>query len=562
MLNFFKSAGLFVFLIAPFLASSQIRIGRVDSVKDAAGVVCTYIGEIKNNKPNGRGMLMYPENKDAIRLTGYFVNGLANGPGLLLFSESVTSCRFLNGKPDGKVTFKNNSAFGTETFVKAKSNGKVISVKNDNTISFYSTREGIINGPDLYVSDSGETIYHKRYVNGVQTGSYIQYQVEDNKLFEGYWKNGKWIKQNITFKSLLKDLRFKGFKNDKAQGMGIFNKNNMFIDTGFLIGADGRERYFGLFKDGQFTSGVLINGNLVFVGNLKAGKADGFCSIMQRSVSFYNGNFKDDVLNDSLCTFLNLENGTTYIGNAVNGVFEGKGMSSTASNVLFIGSYRQNNLDGECVKVFPSGYNITANWSKDSLVEVISAADANGNSINFSPQNIEEGILTLASHADQLKVFNLYLRSVKEYQYYRPEDVIENYINESYFKLPGSEYNEVITRLEKNPQLGFSPEQKEYFISTMKSGADSATALRYYEELTGKLKQMQFVIKPGSNPVLLAEKKMPYTSGVACTLFEFPGGAGLSRNVTVQASVLNTSMGKNSYSVVLLIRTGDVQFFK
>lgn len=561
MPKFIRLTGLLSFILATIHCSSQIQIGRIDSVKDVNGVICTYVGEIKGNKPNGRGMLIYPIQSDVIRHTGFFENGLPGGKGLLLFTNAVTAGNFLKGRPDGRVTFKNETSFGTENFSKGKSNGKIISVKDDNTISIYNTKEGKVNGLHLSVSDSGETMYNKRYVNGTIAGAHIQYQVNDNTLFEGYWKNGKWVKQPVVFKSLLKDKRFKGFKNDKSQGMGIFNKNSVLIDTGFLMSSDGKERYLGLFRDGQFISGALISGNLRFVGNLNAGKAEGICSILQEEKSLYIGRFVNDLLNDSLCVFLNLENVTTYIGNAVNGIFEGTGMSSTSNNIFYIGTYKQNMLEGECIRVYPSGYTITGTWLKDSLADIKKIADATGKEINVNPQSIEEGMVTLATHINQLKVFNTNQVSEKKYNFYDEKKVLEKVAYRSFFRLPGFVNSEIITRMEKSI-LGLDPNQLEYFVAEMKSGTDSTTAMKIFEELSGTLMKMQLMMNPGDDPVMLKEKKIEYKSGVACKLFEFPETARLKEKVTLQPVVVKGENGANDFSVILLIRKGDTQFFK
>ena len=58
-----KLTSLLSIISIPLFSISQITIGRIDSVKDVNGVICAYIGEIKGNKPNGRGILIYPEGK-------------------------------------------------------------------------------------------------------------------------------------------------------------------------------------------------------------------------------------------------------------------------------------------------------------------------------------------------------------------------------------------------------------------------------------------------------------------------------------------------------------------
>ncbi|MBK8952517.1 MAG: hypothetical protein IPM85_09795 [Chitinophagaceae bacterium] len=241
---------------------------------------------------------------------------------IILFNGAFNCGTFLTGKLDGKIAFRSGSTFGVEMVVSGISNGITTAVTDNNMVLFFRKKTDIEQGSKLYVDANGLTFYHKYMLNGMQAGSQIQYEVKNSSLYEGYWKDDKWIKQPITFKSMLKDKNFKSFKNDKAVGMGIFNQNNAMSDTGFLMSADGNERYFGKFSDGNFISGVQIFDGVRFIGKMKEGKAQGDCFFFKEAGSFLRGNYIDNVLNDSSCFFLNLENNTTYIGGAVNGAFE------------------------------------------------------------------------------------------------------------------------------------------------------------------------------------------------------------------------------------------------
>lgn len=560
-----KLTSLLSIISIPLFSISQITIGRIDSVKDVNGVICAYIGEIKGNKPNGRGLLIYPEGKNALRLTGFFVNGLAKGKGLILFNDAFNCGSFLNGKLEGKIAFRSGSTFGVEMLIGGLANGITTAVTDNDMMLFFRKKADIEQGSKLYVDANGHTMYHKYMLNGKQSGAQIQYEVKYSNLFEGYWKDDKWIKQPITFKSLLKDKNYKGFSNDKAVGMGIFNKDNVMSDTAFLMGADGNERYFGKFAGGEFVSGVQSYNGTRFIGNMKDGKAQGECFFFKAGNSFLRGNYFDNILNDSSCVFLNLENRTTYIGGAVNGAFEGKGISSTNDNILFIGTFKNNRLDGKCTKVYPSGYSITGTWIKDTISSAEYASDSKGSKITLYPASYEEGITLLARHFENVKIFSTQDSSAKKYNLTVLPNVLAKVAYKSLFRLKDSEYDEIISILTSNYQSLLDKTfnyQDEYFISTLKSGADSVTAMKYYKDLCGQLKQLQLTLAQGAKPVMLKEKKLSYESGIAFTIFEFPEEAKLENNVTVQATVLNGSGQPGDYSVVLLLRTGDVQFFK
>ena len=66
--------------------------GMLQNQKDGWDLSYTYIGELKNGKPNGMGIAIYPSG-NAIRYVGAFVNGMYNGKGTMLFDDGA----FLTG---------------------------------------------------------------------------------------------------------------------------------------------------------------------------------------------------------------------------------------------------------------------------------------------------------------------------------------------------------------------------------------------------------------------------------------------------------------------------------
>ena len=150
-----------------------------------------YIGESKDGKPNGKGVMRFCK-KDKLNRKSYdgeWKNGLCNGIGVMIYENSVYKGEFKNGMRDG---------YGDYSFKGYRYNGNW---KND-----------------------------KR--NGYGTLTY-PLSCQEIMRFEGYWDNGMKIGMGtIIYRN--GDKEFANYKNDKREGTAKYCTANGY-ETGLYV---------------------------------------------------------------------------------------------------------------------------------------------------------------------------------------------------------------------------------------------------------------------------------------------------------------------------------------
>ena len=221
-----------------------------------------YIGNLKNEKPDGIGMLV---NEFGIIYKGEFKEGKISGKGKL----------YIYDKNLGNLNKKNNNHFG-------------ICCKKDNyPFKNYNNQFCSSNGEDYKFNKNLMKIYEGSFLNEIKNGNYIEYNKNNSKIFEGEYendmKNGKGIEYRDgykiyegEFKDNIKDgigieyydgkKKYEGnFKNGKKEGTGtLYNdqsiiryvgnfENNYFHGKGKLYYDNGKIQYFGNFENSFFS---------------------------------------------------------------------------------------------------------------------------------------------------------------------------------------------------------------------------------------------------------------------------------------------------------------------
>ena len=271
-----------------------------------------YIGEYKDNLPNGKGIKYYPNGN--ILYEGVFINGKFDGKGKYYYDDGDYFIgEYKNGLRNGKgiVYYKNGNLLFEGEYV------------NDE-------REG--NGK--YIWEDGE-YYIGQFKNGVANGKGIIYYSNGNIRYEGDWIIGK--KEGYG-KLILKNGEYYigQFKNDLANGKGILYYSN------------GNIKYDGDFIDDQFEG----NGKFIwedgkyYIGRWKNSSRHG-----KGTLYYSNGNimYEGDFINNKYEGYGKYiwEDGTYYIGQEKNSLRHGKGTEYYAnSKIRFKGFYNNDERDG------------------------------------------------------------------------------------------------------------------------------------------------------------------------------------------------------------------------
>lgn len=243
--------------------------GRIESKGTliySGSVKWTYVGEWKNFKFQGRGILMKEYDRNPTygygdtKYEGFFVDGKRNGKGILETNgavyEGVWSDDNLNGAgiyTKGEVKYIGNfrngfkSGYGTETNEKESYKGE--------------WKGGNMNGKGEYIWKNGDR-YDGLWDGGSQSGKGVMYYGNGDKFdgewtgkrFEGWqiWKNGtsysgEWSNDTMHGKGSMRYLNGERFEGEWLWGKphqgSFYDKNNVIIKNVGLESPDFSSKY-------------------------------------------------------------------------------------------------------------------------------------------------------------------------------------------------------------------------------------------------------------------------------------------------------------------------------
>jgi hypothetical protein len=351
-----KITTVFLFMIIVFAAISQ-NIKRITGLKDAWGVEINYTGEIKNGKPDGYGVAVYLTG-NPLRYAGSFSNGMYSGKGTLFFKDgALLSGTWKNGKLNGKgININSNKSVYIGDFINGEKNGKGVFVNNESSIYFGTYLNDKMHGRILGVWNSGNIMSDAEYRDGKRNGVGYQYEAKSKKLFEGEWKDDKWVQAATPgFSSLLKSSSLVSQMSDDRIVIGKTNSNNKLIDSSYYYDLKQKKKYLGYYENGSLRSGVIVrDDSTVFFGNLNEKGAIGYGHFYKIGKSYSEGNYVNDYMNGEVVD-IDLAKKSVYYGAAVEGYFTGKARFFNESGTQFIGDYKSGQFTGTGSKIETNG---------------------------------------------------------------------------------------------------------------------------------------------------------------------------------------------------------------
>ena len=246
-----------------------------------------YIGEVKNNLPNGKGIKYYKNGN--IMYEGNFNNGKFNGNGkIILESGKYYIGQFKNGLPNGKGTlyYSNGNIMyeGDVVNNKPEGNGKFICEDGEYYIGQFKNE--LPNGKGTLYYSNGKIKYEGDFINDKPDGN-GKYILENGKYYIGEFKNG--LKNGKgTYYHSNGNLIYEGdFVNDKYEGngKGIWDNGNYYIG-----------QWKNDLRNGKGTL-YLPNGNIKYIGDFVNDKFEGNGKGIWENGKYYIGQWKNDLRN-------------------------------------------------------------------------------------------------------------------------------------------------------------------------------------------------------------------------------------------------------------------------
>ena len=163
-----------------------------------------YIGEMKNNKKEGRGILIYSnKNEKYIKYEGFWKQDKKNNKGTMYYKDGSTYIgHWKNDMRDGKgELYYSTGEIYNGTFKEDKKEG-----------------EG------YFYSKNYNSIFYGNYKNDVKDGKGITFYIKNNKISNEFWENGVIIKCKIEKRK--NNLNYSNILNKNESEIFSFFPNN------------------------------------------------------------------------------------------------------------------------------------------------------------------------------------------------------------------------------------------------------------------------------------------------------------------------------------------------
>lgn len=537
-------------LLFAILLSSTFAVGqsstatmRIENLKDAWDVPVTYVGEVKNGKPNGLGLFIY-QTGAALRYAGYFADGLPQGKGAIIFDNgSFLWGDWAKGKLNGKgANLQSNGNMYIGQFANGKKSGNGTFFFNDNGFSHGSFANDVMEGRVIYISEEGKILNDNFYKNDFKNGPGYQYEIDQKKLFKGIWANGKWVNEaEPPYSSFVTDKRFTAENTDKQTLLGCVNSEGKVHDTAYYRDKINNKRYFGVYNNGKLADGFIIReDSTIFIGKLNTVGATGYASFLKRGKYYDEGTYVDDYLNGLNNLSIDLVKKNIYYGGAKNkGEFSGKAWFANNSSALYNGEYENGKFTGNGWRLDSLGYRITGVWNKGELEKLVSLTGPDGKLISMTPATLSEAITRLITfyEADYIPV-----EGVENFD----ELLIDaDFVASSNYKpLPTAKDNYIM-----DFDNGFA------HLSVVFEGEDEKTAAAKYEALCKQLAALNLQLTKTTTMHKLTTKDpmKPDDMDRSITRFSITPGSSKRWGLVSVMVVLLNDPASNTYKVMLAV---------
>lgn len=532
-------------LMMVFVATAQ-NSQKLLLQKDGYGTEFTYIGEVKNGKPEGKGIAIYTSGD---KQYGIFKNGMANGRCIFLYANNRALVgNYVNGKPQGDIVFlRTDGSIYIGGFSNDNYSGYAKVLTQNNLFTSANYKAGKKEGKGIEVGYNG-VIFDGMYANDMRNGPGLQYEPKQQTLYEGIWKDDKWVgAEKTNLQSFIKRTGFKGFaETDRIVASGPAGTDNLLKDSCLVYKTNGGELFFGTYTAGFMSHGFHVKSDSSrYWGGWTAKGGSGYGVYGKAGNYLGVGNFKDGSL-DGSAAYINIARRTIYDGELKEGKFTGKATFINAANTVMTGEFLEGSLNGAGSMTFADGIREEGTYVKGKLSVIKSITRANGELVNCTPKTIAEALNLLFKQ--DTETFSLIKNTADSYEddyyedHYGGNDRANTY--GARFSFPGAVNNSV------TDDIG-----AVFFIAKMLETTDEKAAVTLYKKLVkdvsavsinSLIKGKAFKLKNTDSPAYSAANATNYSS------FTLPDDSALTTKTFAQVTLF-----KNKDSYTVYIRVGD-----
>jgi hypothetical protein len=393
-INCMKKVITFLLLTISTIQLLAQNVKKIEKLTDAFNLTYNYTGEVKDGKPNGMGVASYVSG-NVIRYAGNFVNGMYAGKGTMIFDNGAfLTGNWKNGKLNGKgANLTADGGLYIGDFLNGLKNGKGTLFFKDNKVVKGNFWDDKMNGRCISIWADGSIISEINYVNDKMNGTGYQYEVKTKKLYEGEWKDDKWVQAATpSFNSFLKAQGFIGESTENHILIGPVNSAGLLKDTAFYYDIAKKGRYFGYYENGNLQNGYIRrNDSTIFLGTLNKKGATGFCYDYKVQNYYSEGNYTDDVLDGQILD-IDLKKKSVYYGASASGLFTGKAYFFNEKGTIYAGDYLKGKFTGTGYRMDKAGKFSSGTWDDGKITKLTTMISASGEMISGNPKSFAEGL--------------------------------------------------------------------------------------------------------------------------------------------------------------------------
>ena len=315
-----------------------------------------YIGEFKDNIPNGKGIKYYSDGK--ILYEGDFVHGLFEGNGKYIWEDgNYYIGEWKNGLRNGKGTIYNphgdiiyEGDYVNEIY---EGNGKYFCENGEYYIGQW--KNGLKNGKGTLYYKNGKIKYEGDYIKDKAEGN-GKYICENGDYYEGEWKNGL---RNGKGKEIYKygDIYEGDFVDDKWEGYGKY----IWKDGHYYVGQWKSDLRHGKARE------YYASGDLKFDGEFVDDNAEGFGKYYCTNGDYYKGQFKNNLPNGEGILFYSFRDGYENL-DCFNNINESYRISLFRFKSYYIGEFKDGLRNGKGILFYPNNkIKLAGYWIDDEF---------------------------------------------------------------------------------------------------------------------------------------------------------------------------------------------------
>ena len=336
-----------------------------------------YIGEYKQDKPHGEGILTKP-NGD--KYVGQWSANKLNGHGTFTWGTNtefsgykyVGQFKDNNREGQGVITYPDGDKYiGQWSDDKFNGNGTYIWGKNTEFSGYKfigQYKDDKRYGLGVMTYSNGDK-YDGNWKNNDQSG-YGTYTFSDGRKYVGEWVGGKYQGLGKLFHSdgsVNKEGIFKNgqFLSAETEALPTCTSSEYFHNCSGIYEFDDGAKYVGEWQNneehgqGAFT---FSNGNK-YLGEFKDGVFNGQGTFTYPDGAKYLGEFKDGVFNGQ-GTFI-WADGDKYVGEWLNDKKNGQGTYTYADGAKYVGEWLNNEIHGQGTFTYPDGAKYVGEWQNN-----------------------------------------------------------------------------------------------------------------------------------------------------------------------------------------------------